>query len=483
MSLNRLLPTIAAATAISSIAGGASAERRIGINIVLAGDITNEILADLESYGTVLDLLPQIDALTMRVEESQLAMIQALPYIAGASADGEVELGSTAHVQMDDLGDGANVWNLDAINVTDFGVGRTVEYDGSGVYVAVIDDGLPSNWREYFPEERIAAEFARSFGGGFGEQGTVSSQPNTWEHNTTGHGTNIVGVILGFRYLLEEPALPLIFNGVAPGATIIPIAAFNNTAGSWAAYSTLTRSILYVADLKASGALGDSPVVINTSWGGPQPDAMMEAAIDYAIANNVAFISIAHNHGPDGMQYPGAYSQVISAAASGWDEQFPAPDANTYEWVLADVPENDASVHFIAFFSGWELEGQDLDVAAPGSFVPVPITADGRVDYSYFVGTSAACPHVVGVVAMMLEKNPTLTQAEIESILESTAMPMPPDCHEIWFGFIAHGGRYPTLRNNFHNTFIDVITNCWENNANGAGLIDAAAALAATPPQ
>jgi subtilisin family serine protease len=45
--------------------------------------------------------------------------------------------------------------------------------------------------------------------------------------------------------------------------------------------------------------------VINASWGGPSPDAMIEAAINYAIANGVVFVAAAGNEADAGMRYRG----------------------------------------------------------------------------------------------------------------------------------------------------------------------------------
>src|SRR5207249_6675187 len=111
-----------------------------------------------------------------------------------------------------DFSAGTNYWNVDPVNVTDFGATppRVVGYDGDGVYVGVIDSGLPFNWRASFPEERIAVEFARSFSGGGGERGTGSSQPETWGRGALGHGIAVRSVHRGFRYLLVGRPLPAV---------------------------------------------------------------------------------------------------------------------------------------------------------------------------------------------------------------------------------------------------------------------------------
>ncbi|MEM2880843.1 MAG: S8 family serine peptidase [Candidatus Methanomethylicaceae archaeon] len=44
------------------------------------------------------------------------------------------------------------------------------------------------------------------------------------------------------------------------------------------------------------------------------------------------------------------------------------------------------------------------------------------MNFYYVGGTSMATPHVSGVVALMLEKNPTLAQSEVESILKNTTL-------------------------------------------------------------
>lgn len=160
-------------------------DKVIHINVLLNTEITDDILAELGAYGKVMGKIVQIDALTMKIKQSQLSDIQGLEYVDAANPDAERKGSPIDTVEVTDFTVGLSTWNLDAINVTDFGFNnRQVAEDGSGVYVAVLDTGLLGTWRQYFPEERIAEEYAISFGGGGNEVDTISVQPNKWEKDT-----------------------------------------------------------------------------------------------------------------------------------------------------------------------------------------------------------------------------------------------------------------------------------------------------------
>jgi subtilisin family serine protease len=471
-----LLATIVAGFLAFSLTNAQS--QMIGINVLLNQPPSNSILQDLGTHGQVLDVISQINGVTLRARSSELSAIQSLPYVAGANPDAEGEADS-------DFSAGTNYWNLDAVNVTDFGTTppRVVDYDGDGVYVGVIDSGLPFNWRDYFPEERIAVQFARSFGGGGGERGTVSSQAQKWERDTLGHGIAVTSVILGFSYNLSDPPLPATFNGVAPKATIIPVKALNQNDFAW--WSVVTRALLYLTDLKIDGSLGNSPLVINMSLGGPEDDVLVRAAIDYAIAHGVVVVAAAGNEAGAGMGFPARYAPVISAGATGSVGEFPPDDPTTIEWLLNDVGESDPSQHFIAPFSAWELPGQDLDVLAPGFGPPVagPLAGGGigLVDYTFVGGTSFASPHVAGIAALMLQKHPGLTAPQIEEILENTALPLPPGCRNVNVPGLGPGHWLSFRWKDFANLFLVDAVVCWDASPAGHGLVQADAALAATP--
>ncbi len=438
-------------------AAAQSPKTMMAVNVVLKTDLQDDILADLSKYGKVRDVIYEINAVTMQVRAADLDTLRALPYIAAANPDAERNGAPVDTVFVQDFSDGLSTWDLDSINVTDFGFdNRQVGYDGEGVYVAVLDTGLVDTWRQFFPEERIAVEYAKSFGGGGGEVGFVSEQPNKWEHDQNSHGTHVTSTIIGYNLR----GIPV--NGVAPMAKVIPVKVLNQNGSGWS--SVVARGIVYVAELKA-GPLAESPVVINMSLGGPVLDAMEKAAIDYAIRQGVVIVASAGNNGAAGMGYPGAYEPVISVAASGWVGEW-APLGNRGWWYNTNVAEPTNPEHFyITNFSSRALPGQDLDVASPGSWVvgPYKLNSGNTPTYYFLGGTSMASPHVAGIVALMAQKYPSLNAGQAESILESSAIYLPAGCRTILTPY---------------GTSQEV---CWGADATGAGLATADAALAATP--
>jgi serine protease len=77
--------------------------------------------------------------------------------------------------------------------------------------------------------------------------------------------------------------------------------------------------------------------------------------------------------------------------------------------------------------------GPIIDVMAPGGDMVTDLNSDGRPDgilslvdfnrYDYRDGTSMAAPQVAGIAALLVSTNPSLNQAQVESILKASADP------------------------------------------------------------
>ena len=415
-------------------------------------------------------------------------------------------------------------WDADMINSDDV---HEIGYKGAGVYIAVLDTGLVPNWRDYFPEERIAVKLAKGFwepvqvdpttgdlvGAGFVKE-------TSWVGSTlSAHGTHVISTIVGYNYLAPPdaaaglPLPPLFIEGIAPDATIVPIKVLTTynlppyTGKEGVVFGTsraVAAGIYYATKLKIQGY---SPMVISMSLGADEPSEEIEEAIDYAIANGVIVVAAAGNDGEAGMGWPGAYPQVISAGASGWKYEWywpsndydpPRPPPRYRLWWLQDtthgyrdIPEpTPVDDVYVTDFSSREKDDrvpgydQQLDVLAPGSWVRGPFPAypgynhlpwwapgngwaNAQVpllNFFYVGGTSMATPHVSAVAALMLGKNPTLTQSEVEYILKSTALQIPSNTGMLVFDISSF------------------VTYSWdEPEATGTGLIQADAAVAEVP--
>lgn len=453
----------------------------VGINVVLKGRPTKSQLDRLNTLGTVKKTFAQINGLTMAAKRSQLAAIRALPFVKAAAVDAFITIPpNTDLVPVSDFTNGFSTWDQDAINATvaPLSSARGVSQTGRGVFVGVLDTGLLFTWRQYFPQERIATQYATSFvGGGAADRGSVQSPGgDQWQHDDCAHGTHVTSTILGYQF--NSASLGLIrAQGTAPEATVIPVMLHNqgnsNTPNSCGFFSSVAAAgLLYFAQLK-EGPLAGQPLVVNNSWGG-SADPLTTAAVNFALSKGVLLVFSAGNAGTNGMSFPGALSQVISAAASGWvNEWKPCTLGSTaipagFWWILCDVaePTNPADFYITDFSSRDLGANQDLDVAAPGSWVVGPFQLQrGKTSFFFLSGTSMAAPHVTGTVALMLQKNPTLTESQAESIIEAWAVPIGAGCRSV---ILVPGGTTPEQI-------------CWGANATGAGLLDAAAAVAHTP--
>jgi subtilisin family serine protease len=81
--------------------------------------------------------------------------------------------------------------------------------------------------------------------------------------------------------------------------------------------------------------------------------------------------------------------------------------------------------------AGANDRGKYISVAAPGVDILVP-APEG--DYQVTTGTSVAAAEVSGIVALLLERNPKLTPADIRRILTASAKRLAPGERDNNFG-------------------------------------------------
>jgi subtilisin family serine protease len=115
-------------------------------------------------------------------------------------------------------------------------------------------------------------------------------------------------------------------------------------------------------------------------------------------------------------RYPAAYDGVIGVGAA-----IVAPDGSVGVWDGSNV-------------------GPQVDVYAP-TYVPA-IVVPGKIDLGS--GTSSATAVTSGVVALLLARDPGLTPASVERLLERTATPFPARAYHIdQLGTVVKGAPIP----------------------------------------
>ena len=260
---------------------------------------------------------------------------------------------------------------------------NNLNYNGSGVRVAVVDTGI-------YDHLDLNVVLSRSF---------VSEEAPNNVNDDYGHGTHVAGIIGG-----DGESSSGKYHGVAPGVSLI-----NARAGNYSglAEGDIISAIDWCVTPVASGGAGAD--IISMSFGGGTPDAEdpMTLTISNAAKNyNVSLVASAGNSGPGYFTggSPASGANVISVGA---------------------IDQNNK----LASFSSWGPSLSYLgypDIIAPGVNIisteaPNSVISDeerfigdyfdypSNFDYIPLSGTSMACPFVSGALAILLDAFPTMT--------------------------------------------------------------------------
>ena len=368
----------------------------------------NDFIPFLQSVGFEIEhtITETGNMITGKVEADKIYEIASNPYVKRVLYDLELKLLNTDskfNVKM--LKD--SVPMIRAPEVWAEG------YTGQGVVVILIDSGIENNhpWLMRDGKSLVIKE--------------IVTVPGAKDY-THPHGTHCAGIIASQND---------VYTGVAPGIEgFIDIISFDHRGRaklSWI-LKALEEAYNEAERLKKEGYA----VVCSNSWGArpsndPELNKLRKSALKLAEICPVVFA--AGNYGP--------FPKTIGCPADA--------DNDITEIITVGAVDKKSE---IAEFSSrgpdiWGNEHNEPDVVAPGVSI---ISSVPPASYKSMSGTSMACPHVAGIIALMLSKNPTLNNNNCLKILMDTAKDLGP------------GG--------FDYSY-------------GAGLVDAKRAVSITPPQ
>lgn len=297
----------------------------------------------------------------------------------------------------------ARNWGLGAIGVNSLYSGG---YTGDGVTVGVVDGGIDSDFSEF--AGRIAS----------GGQNFIGGRDSTNVEDSTlgGHGTHVSGIIAANRDGYG-------MHGVAYEATILPLRIFEtDETGDYAVTtSELASAINY--------GVTQGVKVFNGSYGYTAQDVDVAAAevefdaYEAAVNAGAILVFAAGNDSwadpamPAAVPYIKPANDAAAATAHIYTNNTNAKDYSALAAQLLSVVSVDQS-GVISSFSNRCGVAAAWCLAAPGGAI---YSTYPEHTYASLDGTSMAAPHVAGAIALLIEKYPSLTPAQIVTRVLTTA--------------------------------------------------------------
>lgn len=267
------------------------------------------------------------------------------------------------------------------------------ETKGASIMVAVFDDGVEMEHSEFTQNFSPSSDpwydpLNPPVGDSFPTCNTIGCAYDPYPYDI--HGTSVGGVIAaswGGNVV-----------GVAPEVGIVPVRIYANS--------------YYISDAELADAFYwavDSAQVdvINFSWIWGSDENVTEA-IGY-VADSAVVVAAAGNYGESGLRYPASLSASTDVIAVGAIEKDGSPTSysNDYPDVVAPSSEDagtcDGDIVTTSLIGAYGCAG------SPNNYT------DG------FGATSAATAMVSGVVALMLDVDPSLSPEAVKDSLRSTA--------------------------------------------------------------
>ena len=310
-----------------------------------------------------------INAMTATISAARLAKLRADPSVAYVEEDGYFSISKPGNGRGKPGGGGSET---PPPQETPWGIDRVggglTTTTGDGIKVAVIDTGLDLDHEDLAGNIKGSVDFTGSRKGAEDEHG---------------HGSHVGGTIAGIDN--DRGVI-----GVAPKAHLYAVRVLDRR--GWGTWGDVASGITWTVG---------NVQIANMSLGGGH-SSTVKSACDYAEGNGVLLVAAAGNGG-DGntatteISYPAAYLSVVSTAATNSS----------------------------GGLAGFSNSGPHVEVAGPGVSVKSTYKKNG---YATLSGTSMACPHAVGVAALIWVKlgsttNSRLVRTELQSSVEDAGTP------------------------------------------------------------
>ena len=334
----------------------------------------NQLLGELRKQKMVQRVHGQFTQLTnslvITAEAGSIEKIRRLPQVAGVYPDARVKA-----LLADSVGvtKAPQLWGMiDS---------QSRKVTGEGVTVAVLDTGIDYT----HPDLGGCIGTGCKVAGGYN---FVEGEDVTNAIDKHGHGTHVAGIIAAKGTL----------TGVAPDVTLYAYKVLSDQ--GWGMESGIIAALEKAVDPDRNPLTDDQIDIVNMSLGGSgAPDSPISEAANNAMAAGVVVVVAAGNSGS-------AYSTIGSPGNA--------------EQVLT-VGASDNSGAIAGFSSRGPISGKAYvkpELVAPG--VEINSAKPGG-SYVRLSGTSMAAPHVAGGVALLKQLYPTLTPAELKTLLINTS--------------------------------------------------------------
>jgi len=293
--------------------------------------------------------------------------VKAIEYDQSISLDPEVSVDGTPR--------GDWTYGLEKIGVPE--IRSQFGLDGSGVVVGVIDTGVDAS----HPDLQGKVIGFKDFVNG-----------KTEPYDDQGHGSHCCGTIAGGNASGTQ-------IGVAPNAKLIVAKVFSASGSTQTSY--LLGAMEYMTDPDGDPSTDDAPSIVSNSWGGSGTSTTYLEVVKQWVALGIFPSFAAGNSGPGSrtMGSPGSYLESFAVGATTSDDSI-------------------ASFSSRGPVSWDDIDHIKPDVSAPGYNVYSVKPGGG---YTKMSGTSMACPHISGVIALVHQASPGISIEDVRELLEGTS--------------------------------------------------------------